>query len=217
MDYMFYAQAVEETAQQVLSSPDLFWTIIASAFGGAVITSGVTVWSKIADSKSDKRKREEDRSLEQAKRAEDFKAEQTRRREDFRFEREKRVEDLEAERQKWVREEKLAVYAKYITMARSCVNDSGVGSQLIRAKTTRTEMVAETSLLTLLAGQQIGELAKDLTIALKKYIAAYNLTDGAREEAYNSAYTLLNRLSSAMQSDLGLIHSNTVEDVSPDM
>lgn len=53
MDYIYLAQAVEDTAQQAASTPDLFWTIIASAFGGAIITSGVTIWSKFAETKAE--------------------------------------------------------------------------------------------------------------------------------------------------------------------
>ena len=53
MDYYYFAEAVQKTTEQTSNQPDLFWTIIASAFGGALITSAVTIWSKLSDSKSE--------------------------------------------------------------------------------------------------------------------------------------------------------------------
>lgn len=47
------APAVEQVAS---APPSLFITIVASAFGGALITSGVTIWAKFADSKAEHRK-----------------------------------------------------------------------------------------------------------------------------------------------------------------
>lgn len=56
MDHLTFAQSVEVATQQASNQPDLFWTIIASAFGGAVITSGVTIWAKYRDSKTEHQK-----------------------------------------------------------------------------------------------------------------------------------------------------------------
>ena len=56
---LFYsaAETVTSAAEQAASAPpSLFWTIIASAFGGALITSGVTIWAKFAESKAEYRK-----------------------------------------------------------------------------------------------------------------------------------------------------------------
>ncbi|MGQ3385308.1 hypothetical protein [Glutamicibacter sp. TV12E] len=50
------AECAVPAAEQANNSPNLFWTIIASAFGGALMTSGVTIWAKFADSKSEHRK-----------------------------------------------------------------------------------------------------------------------------------------------------------------
>ncbi|MFJ2144151.1 hypothetical protein ACIOJF_02475 [Glutamicibacter sp. NPDC087831] len=52
------------TAEQAAnSSPDLFWTIIASAFGGALLTSAVTLFTKWRDSKNEHKKWLKDQKL----------------------------------------------------------------------------------------------------------------------------------------------------------
>lgn len=56
---LFYsvAEIITPAVEQVASAPpSLFITIVASAFGGALITSGVTIWAKFADSKAEHRK-----------------------------------------------------------------------------------------------------------------------------------------------------------------
>lgn len=51
------SEAVIPSAGPAVSTPpSLFWTIIASAFGGALITSAVTVWAKFTDSKTERYK-----------------------------------------------------------------------------------------------------------------------------------------------------------------
>ena len=51
------AETIAPAAEQAASTPpSLFITIVASAFGGALITSGVTIWAKFAESKAEHKK-----------------------------------------------------------------------------------------------------------------------------------------------------------------
>lgn len=59
MIQLFYsaAETITPAGEQTASAPpSLFITIVASAFGGALLTSLVTIWAKFADSKAEHEK-----------------------------------------------------------------------------------------------------------------------------------------------------------------
>ncbi|MDQ0093457.1 hypothetical protein [Paeniglutamicibacter psychrophenolicus] len=157
-------------AQASTTPPNLVLTVLASAFGGATLTSFVSIWSKKSEIKAD---------------------------------RQKRTEDEEAERQRWIRGEKLSVYSKFATVARSCMNDAGVSARVQNARDSRNELVAMNSLLRLLASEQIAKDAVAHSIKLKQLIGLRTQPDKfqeVREIVRNDLHLLLEE----MQRDLGI-------------
>lgn len=158
-------------------TPNVLLTVLASAFGGAILTGAITIWSKRMDNKA---------------------AEQ------------KRQADLEAERERWIRQEKLAVYTKYVTMARSCVNDAALNSTRERARITRSEMVPIASHLRLLAGNKIANKAVFVNAKLKPLVKAGSRPDSITE-AQEVVKTRFSELIALMQKDLGIEIQNQVD------
>jgi len=164
-------EQVAPVAEQVSATPmNLILTVLASAFGGAILTGTITIWSKRMD----------------------LKAEQ-----------QKRAEDLIFERERWIREEKLSVYTKYLTVARSCMNDARIKARKTQASETRIELIPLSSHLRLLAGSKIADQAVSFNTSLKRLIRLQNKPEEflVEQDITRKKFRVLLDI---MQEDLGI-------------
>lgn len=174
---LFYSatETVAPVAEQVSATPpNLILTVLASAFGGAILTGAITIWSKKLD----------------------LKAEQ-----------QKRAEDLVFERERWIREEKLSVYTKYLTVARSCMNAARIRARNTQASATRMELIPLSSHLRLLAGDQIANQAVSFNTSLKRLVRLHNKPEDflVEQEITRKKFSVLLEF---MQKDLGIETQN---------